>query len=795
MKRFVAVLAASALVAAAVMLLSFTIPFKQLNFIAYDFTMRVAGAVRPEAPITIVAIDEESLQKEGKWQWSREKLATLVEAIAQSKPRVLALDIVLDDQGAGDEDAALATALSRPAAVVLPARIVIEAGIERWRRPQPRFVQSNVRLGHVHTEPELDGINRAIYTDKSAEGTLLPAFSLEVLRAAGVAVDPAFERQAGEGFSRVEQATALIRFAGDTAQTFTQIPAWKVIQGIADPSELRDRIVLIGVTAEAVQEDQWFTPFSLTGLKTPGVEIHANAIDTYYARRWIRQVPLDIVYAGLIATFLLLVWMDRRFEGLRFYLAAVLLIPLVAIVSWLLMKESNVWLPFPPFIAVIALGLPGLEVWKVVSVNRDLDSKIAKLSPGNAPADSVLPPTWNASERVARATPSGAAREAWLGAIQSYEAAQDRRQKERAHLLGVRWRNSKWRLDAVDYFNDELVRFLEFNSAILSSIEDVTIVSDVLGRIVYQNPAARDLEGFHEDPPFAPEYVSRLLDGRSFGEEFSQVIAEGKTVTLYFVPGGGTVSHRFYNVTLAPIGKTALVLTLHDATAQHALNLAKNEMVSLVSHELRTPLTAIRGYSDMLLKYDLVQEKGRKFLSTIVEESDRLGHLIQSFLDIAYIESGRQKVTKTDIEIAPMFRDLQSVLTPVAAAKGIQLQTSGEEPMRVHADRTLLYQALTNLVSNAIKYSPSGTRVQLGVSNGSGEVAFKVEDQGCGIPEEEAGKIFDKFYRRANKETLEQSGFGLGLAFVKEVALRHGGEVTVVSEPGKGSLFTLRIPS
>jgi two-component system phosphate regulon sensor histidine kinase PhoR len=318
-------------------------------------------------------------------------------------------------------------------------------------------------------------------------------------------------------------------------------------------------------------------------------------------------------------------------------------------------------------------------------------------------------------------------------------------------------------------------------------------VSDVLGRTVYQNPAARGLEGFSESPPFAPEYISQLLDGRNVVENFAQVFGEGKTVSLYFVPGPG--ARRFYNATFSPIGKTALVLTLHDATAQHELNLAKNEMVSLVSHELRTPLTAIRGYSDMLLKYDLVQDKGRKFLGTIIEESDRLGQLIQSFLDIAYIESGRQKVSKTDIEIAPMLRDLQSVLDPLAAEKEIHLHIAGKAASHVHADRTLLYQALTNLVTNAIKYSPPGTNVQVGVSNGNGRVVFHVDDQGCGIPEEDAGKIFDKFYRRSNQETIEQSGFGLGLAFVKEVAVRHGGEVTVESEVGKGSRFSLRIPS
>src|SRR3954464_1479700 len=99
MKRFAAVLVVTAMAAAAVMLLTLTIPFKQLDFIAYDFTMRVAGPVKPQAPITLVPIDEESLAKKGKWQWSREQLAQLVENIARAKPKVLALDIMFDDAG------------------------------------------------------------------------------------------------------------------------------------------------------------------------------------------------------------------------------------------------------------------------------------------------------------------------------------------------------------------------------------------------------------------------------------------------------------------------------------------------------------------------------------------------------------------------------------------------------------------------------------------------------------------------------------------------------------------------
>ena len=247
---------------------------------------------------------------------------------------------------------------------------------------------------------------------------------------------------------------------------------------------------------------------------------------------------------------------------------------------------------------------------------------------------------------------------------------------------------------------------------------------------------------------------------------------------------------------MSPISRSGVVLSMHDATAQFELNQAKSDMVSLVSHELRTPLTAIRGYSDMLQKYDLVKEKGKEALETIVEETGRLNLLIQSFLDIAYIESGRQKISKTAFEIAPVIKDMLSVVGPVAAEKEIHLETTGGDGVRpILADRLLVYQALTNLVTNAIKYSAPGTTVRISVANGAGRVRFHVADQGYGIPAEEQSKIFEKFYRRGNKETRDQSGFGLGLSFVKEVAARHGGEVVVESEVGKGSTFTLWIPN
>ena len=763
MKALLGAVAASCFLAAGILLLSWTTYFAELNFTAYDFTLRLAGPVPPKSPTVIVSIDEESLRI-GGWPWPREKLAHLIDRVEAGKPRAIAVDVLLGDKTSLEADHALAAAIGNAKSIVLAAHLDSENGIERWREPDPLFVQKHVRLGHVHTDVDFDDINRRLLSAKAASGgRVLPAFAVQALRSAGLDFKADFEEKIGAA-SVLHAEPVNIRFVGDN-NSFRQVPAWQLLDGTGDPALFRNQIVLVGFTAEGLG-DQWFTPFAENGKKMSGVEIHANAIDTLYAGRAIADTHPLVVLLGLALFILLLWWLDRRFEGRRFYAAAMFAGPVFLVFSWVLMKYLNVWLPFPPFWAAIVVVVPGLEVAKVVRVNRDLDRKIEKLSTGWLAALNWYEPEWPESA---------------VGA-------------KRAMLLARRRRNSRWRLDAVDFFNEELMRFLCFNNAILASIEDVIIVSDPQGRVVYQNPAAKRLHGYGENPRPAPDYLSLLLDGRDFRSPFNGVLETAEPAVLNFVPTRDGKS--LYNVTIAPISTAGVVFSMHDSTAQHELNQAKTEMVSLVSHELRTPLTSIRGYSEMLLKYNLVGDKGKEFLNTIIDESGRLNQLIQSFLDIAYIESGRQKITKSVFEIGPVLRDVASVIEPVAAAKNITLGPPARlNGMQVRADRLLLYQALTNLVTNAIKYSPPGTTVRIGVANGNGAVRFQVADQGCGIPADETSKIFEKFYRRGNKETREQTGLGLGLAFVKEVAARHGGDVAVESEVGKGSVFTLSIPN
>src|SRR5438034_2266428 len=762
MKSVLGAVAASCFVAVAILLLSWTIYFVELNSSAYDFALRLAGPVPPSSPVAIVAIDEDSLDRIGMWPWSRDKLARLIQGVSAGKPRAIALDLLLDNETSEDGDYALALAIASAAPMGLATRLDSVDGAVMWRQPLGLFAQKGVLLGHVHADPDFDGISRRVFSAKAGEGRVFRAFAVQALHAAGLEFKSDFEKKAG-GVELIRPQEVNIRFAGDES-TFRRVPAWRVLEGSADAEEFKDQIILIGFTAEGLG-DEWFTPFAIAAKKMSGVEVHANVIDTLYAGRAVTEVhPLVVLLPALGGFVLLLWWLNHRYEGWRFYVAAISTGPLLLALSWLFMKYFHLWFSFPTFWTAIVFVVPGLEVANRVRVSRDLDRKIERLSSG------------------------------WITALTAFQSQTQAASDRRNRLFGTRRHNSRWKLDAVDFFNEELMRFLSFNNAILASIEDVIIVSNAAGHVVYQNPASKRLEGYCEDPPFAPDYFTSLLDRRPFVPLFARVLSQMEPVTSEFVPARN--GRNFYNVTLSPIARAGVVLSMHDATAQHELNQAKSDMVSLVSHELRTPLTSIRGYSDLLLKYDLVQEKGKAFLGTIIDESQRLNQLIQSFLDIAYIESGRQKITKSEFEIGPVFKDMVSILGPAAAEKEIAIEMPADmETTRVLADRLLLYQALTNLVTNAIKYSPPRTTIRIGVANGSGRVRFQIADQGCGIPADEAAKIFEKFYRRANKETREQTGFGLGLAFVKEVATRHGGDVLVESTMGEGSVFTLWIPN
>jgi signal transduction histidine kinase len=199
--------------------------------------------------------------------------------------------------------------------------------------------------------------------------------------------------------------------------------------------------------------------------------------------------------------------------------------------------------------------------------------------------------------------------------------------------------------------------------------------------------------------------------------------------------------------------------------------------------------------TELLADYELDPARRREMHLAINDEVKRLARMITQYLDITRLESGATVLRRSPVRIEALVERLLLLLEPVAAQHGIRLAKRFDPNLPpLVADADLLSRAIENLVSNAIKYSPSGTEVTIQVSAGEEAVTVEVTDQGYGIPEADQARIFEKFYRVPRVQDAGTPGTGLGLALVREIAELHGGSVSVRSEVNAGSTFTLSIP-
>jgi two-component system phosphate regulon sensor histidine kinase PhoR len=248
------------------------------------------------------------------------------------------------------------------------------------------------------------------------------------------------------------------------------------------------------------------------------------------------------------------------------------------------------------------------------------------------------------------------------------------------------------------------------------------------------------------------------------------------------------------NGTGEPIGIAVYVSDLGQTKEHEKL---KSDMISLMSHELRTPLTSINGFAELLTNDDSIPPQAREFVSIIANESQRMSRMINTFLSVTQLQrSDKQEVLKIPLRLDEVVRETIASLQPVAKKKRIRLI---EQPAHrippVAADKSLITQAVKNLVHNAIKYSPERTTVTVSTALEAETVRVCVEDRGYGIPAESRERVWDKFYRvvREGQEKDEEST-GLGLSFVREVVEQHGGQVTLDSTEGRGSKFSFTLP-
>ncbi|GAB4276658.1 MAG: hypothetical protein Kow0056_07330 [Coriobacteriia bacterium] len=219
----------------------------------------------------------------------------------------------------------------------------------------------------------------------------------------------------------------------------------------------------------------------------------------------------------------------------------------------------------------------------------------------------------------------------------------------------------------------------------------------------------------------------------------------------------------------------------------------KDRFVSDVSHELRTPLTSIRGAAETLLSGDVPEERQRRFLQTIVRESERLSRLANDLLVLQRVEGSRSELEYVPVDVTEPIRRAIHVLEPSLEEKGMRVELHGPS-VTVLGDPDRLQQVVVNLLDNAVRVSEDGSRVKVVTSRDGDRARIDIVDQGPGIPEGAVGDIFERFYRTDESRDRASGGFGLGLSIVRAIVEAHNGQISATNEPGGGARFTVRIP-
>ncbi|MCX7681366.1 MAG: response regulator [Anaerolineae bacterium] len=345
------------------------------------------------------------------------------------------------------------------------------------------------------------------------------------------------------------------------------------------------------------------------------------------------------------------------------------------------------------------------------------------------------------------------------------------------------------------------------SQAILSSIADGVVVNDIEGKTILVNPAA----GRILDTP-----VDRLL-GRDFRTLFSSFGGRGGEEAISamedMLKASESRVHKAFKTTLELNGRIVrahlspvltsrseflgVVTILRDVTKEVEADRAKSEFVSTVSHELRTPMTSIKGYTDLLYAGVVgpLNDEQKRFLSIVRDNVERLTALINDLLDISRVESGRIRFEPKLIQLSDVIAEVVKVMVVSAEAKRQTLtyEVIGRIP-EIIGDPDRLNQVVTNLVSNAIRYTPEGGKIEVKIYAVEGAVRVDVRDNGIGIAPDDLGHIFERFYRADHPLVMETTGTGLGLSIVKMFVEMHGGRVWVESKLGEGSTFTFILP-
>jgi PAS domain S-box-containing protein len=344
-------------------------------------------------------------------------------------------------------------------------------------------------------------------------------------------------------------------------------------------------------------------------------------------------------------------------------------------------------------------------------------------------------------------------------------------------------------------------------AAILASTTDAVLVTDRENRILLINPAAERAFGIKSER-IADQRINQAPLPQALVGIFEEPLDLDEALTRELSLADGQTLYANVSAILTVDGQhLGRVAVMRDITHFKELDELKSDFVAAVSHDLRAPLTFMRGYATMLPEAGELNRKQREYIGRILHGVGQMSNLVDDLLSLGRIEAG-VGLERQPCHLGAILTEAVDGMRSRAAAKGVNLlmesvSGSGADPdgvAIVSGDAALLRQAITNLVDNAIKYTPIGGRVTVGLSMRTegegkrGQAVVYVSDTGIGIAPEDQVRLFEKFYRVKRRDAPSVSGTGLGLSIAKSIVERHGGEVRVDSELNKGSTFRIILP-
>ncbi|HEY9625192.1 MAG TPA: CHASE2 domain-containing protein [Crinalium sp.] len=743
-----------------------------LESIGYTTLFKIRGPIPPSNQVVIIGIDDPSLKELGSFPLPRRYYAQLLEQLTKAEPSVVAIDLLLSDPD--PEDPLLAQAIAQQGRVVLA---------QGWNSTGTALLPSAVlrdkaiAIGHILNRPSADGITRYITPQ------------IQDVSALGIAAIQSYRLVQGTVTLPPLYRNLWINWLGPARQ----IPEYSlaaVLKGQVPPQTFHNKIVLIGVTAAGL--DSLRTPYNRNP-PASGVHLHATVISNLLQHNALHLLPspwlLAIVLLGGPGLSAFLMARPPRQQTLTW---------LGCCIGWFTLAiatfQAGYWIPVAFPIILFSLTTAATELYERLRLNARLQQEIEQI--WQTYCQDLL--IWATAPETAR-----------------LESTAPISRLEPNHTVSACSESQP--IVKLTQLAKQFGRSQSAHAAIARSLSIGLLAADWDGVVWFCNPLAAEWLHVHMGAQIQPYVVPEWLSQSEWETDLQQ-LHDAKMASRELQRGD-----RWFEITLEPLFyqppsavqepietpvPTGLLLLLEDITPrkqaeaevhrameqEKELYELKARFITTASHEFRTPLTIILGSAELLENYGhrWTDEKKHDHLHRIQHAVQHMMELLNDVLLLSRAESGQFKFSPHLLNLNLFCTDLVQQLGTVTNQSHRLNLVMQNLPPQVRMDEKLLRHIFSNLLSNALKYSPTHSPVEFIITCDNNTATFHVIDRGIGIPPENVQHLFDPFYRADNVGNI--AGTGLGLAIAKEAITLHNGHIDLHSEVNVGTHITVTLP-